>query len=167
MLGSGIRGRTRYSGVRHRRTGHLRLRPHICIRLVGLTGTLISGHPEAREHHAIRWVDPDGATTAMVTGRHPYWASWKSSALAASEPIKLRLARRNPVKRSSSVLDKSMKNTLASSPASDCHGPNRGTCHRHSAVTYARMKTSSVSIWIFSDMGPFGPTPPTLGQTRR
>lgn len=33
--------------------------PHICIRLVGLTATLISGHPEAREHHAIRWVGPD------------------------------------------------------------------------------------------------------------
>ena len=33
--------------------------PHICIRLVGLTGTLISGHPETREHQAIRWVGPD------------------------------------------------------------------------------------------------------------
>ena len=33
--------------------------PQICIRLVGLVGQLETGQPEAREHHAIRWVGPD------------------------------------------------------------------------------------------------------------
>ena len=33
--------------------------PQISIRLVGLTGSLDSGEPEAREHHAIRWVGPN------------------------------------------------------------------------------------------------------------